>query len=70
MAAPIAAGFESLTNEVALKAVQSKQFERLWVSVNRLSHKQLVAVLTGSSDGSVSAKNGKVTIDLSQVEVQ
>jgi hypothetical protein len=70
VAAPIAAGFESLTNEVALKAVRSKQFERLWVSVNRVSHKQLVALLTGSSNGSVSSKNGKVTINLSQVELQ
>jgi hypothetical protein len=70
VAAPIVADFESLTSDVALKAVRSKQFERLWVSVNRTSHKQLVAVLTGSSDGSVSSKNGKVTINLSQVETQ
>ena len=39
------------------------------MAANRASHKQLVAVLTGSSEGSVSSKNGKVTIDLSQVEV-
>jgi hypothetical protein len=52
-----------------LKAVQSKQFYEVWVAANRASHKQLVAVLTGSSEGSVSSKNGKVTIDLSQVEV-
>jgi hypothetical protein len=41
----------------------------LWVAANRASHRQLVAVLTGSNEGSVSSKNGKVTIDLSQVEV-
>jgi hypothetical protein len=70
VAAPIVADFESLTSDVAVKAVRSKQFERLWVSVNRTSHKQLVAVLTGSSDGSVSSKNGKVTINLSQVELK
>ena len=37
-------------------------------TVNRASHKQLVAVLTGSSSGSVSTKGGRITIDLSKVE--
>jgi hypothetical protein len=69
LAAPVAAGLETVTNELALKAVQSKQFYEVWVAANRASHKQLVAVLTGSSEGSVSSKNGKVTIDLSQVEL-
>ncbi len=69
LATPITSGLETVTNELALKAVQSEQFYRLWVAANRTSHKQLVAVLTGSSQGSVSSKNGKVTIDLSQVEV-
>ena len=70
LAAPITSALEALTNEVALKTVQSKQFYTLWVTVNRASHKQLVAVLTGSTQGSVSSKDGKVVIDLSQVEVQ
>ncbi len=69
LAAPITSGLESVTNELALKAVQSKQFYALWVAANRASHKQLVEVLTGSSQGSVSPSNGEVTIDLSQVEV-
>ena len=69
LATPITSGLESVINELALKAVQSKQFYEVWVAANRASHKQLVAVLTGSNEGSVSSKNGKVTIDLSQVEV-
>jgi hypothetical protein len=69
LAVPITSGVKTVTNQLALKAVQSKQFSELWVTANRASHKQLVAVLTGSSEGSVSSKNGKVTIDLSQVEV-
>jgi hypothetical protein len=69
LATPLTSEVETVTNELALKAVQSKQFYTLWVAANRASHKQLVAVLTGSSEGSVSSKNGKVTIDLSQVEV-
>ncbi len=70
LATPITSGLETVTNQLALKAVQSNQFYTFWVAANRASHKQLVALLTGSSQGSVSTKNGKVTIDLSQVEVQ
>jgi hypothetical protein len=69
LATPVTSGLENVINELALKAVQSEQFYNVWVAANRASHKQLVAVLTGSSEGSVSSKNGKVTIDLSQVEV-
>jgi hypothetical protein len=69
LATPVTSALETVTNDLALKAVQSKQFYEVWVAANRASHKQLVAVLTGSSQGSVSSKNGKVTIDLSQVEV-
>ena len=68
LATPITSGLETVTNELALRVVQSKQFYTLWVGVNRASHKQLVALLTGSNEGSVSSKSGKVTIDLSQVE--
>ena len=70
LATPITSGLETVTNQLALKVVQSEQFYRLWVAANRASHKQLVAVLTGSSKGAVSNKDGKVTIDLSQVEAQ
>jgi hypothetical protein len=70
LATPITSGLETATNEIALKAVQSKQFYTIWVGANRTAHKQLVALLTGSNEGSISSKNGKVTIDLSQVEVQ
>jgi hypothetical protein len=69
LATPITSGLETAVNSLTLKAVQSEQFYRLWVAANRASHKQLVAVLTGSNEGSVSSKNGRVTIDLSQVEV-
>src|ERR1035441_4633732 len=49
LATPITSGLETVTNELALKAVQSKQFYTLWVAANRASHKQLLAVLTGST---------------------
>jgi hypothetical protein len=69
LATPITSEVKNTTYSITLKAVQSPQFEKLWVGLNRASHKQLVNVLTGSTQGSVSSKNGKVTIDLSQVEL-
>ena len=67
---PISSGVQNATYAVTLKLVQSSKFEQLWVAVNRTSHKQLVAVLTGSTQGSVSTKDGKITIDLSKVELR
>lgn len=66
---PITDGVQSATYSVTLKLVQSPKFEQLWVAANRASHKQLVAVLTGSTQGAVSTKGGKITIDLGQVEL-
>ncbi len=67
---PITSEVKSVAYSITLKLVESDEFQKLWVAANRASHKQLVAVLTGSTQGSVSTKNGKVTVDLSQVETQ
>ena len=67
---PITTEVQSATRSIALKLVQSEEFQKLWVAVNRASHKQLVAVLTGSSQGAVSTKGGRVTVDLTQVEIK
>jgi hypothetical protein len=70
LATPITSELESVTNQIALKAVQSAQFEKVWVAANRASHQQLVNLLTGSQQGSLSSSGGRVTIDLSQVEAE
>jgi hypothetical protein len=70
LAAPIASGMSTVVDRATLKIVQSSQFETVWVAANRAAHKQLVNVLTGQQQGSVSSSNGRVTIDLSQVEVR
>jgi hypothetical protein len=67
---PITSEVQNVAYSITLKLVQSDQFQKLWVAANRASHKQLVAVLTGSTNGSVSTKGGKVTVDLTQVEAQ
>ncbi len=66
---PITNEVQSATYNVALRLVESEQFQKLWVAANRSSHKQLVAVLTGSSPGVVSTNDGKVSIDLTQVQI-
>ena len=66
---PITDGVQNATYSVTLKLVQSPKFEQLWVAANRASHKQLVAVLTGSTQGAVSTKDGKITINLGQIEL-
>ncbi len=70
LATPITNQVTNTTEILTLKVIQSSQFQTLWVAANRISHKQLVNLLTGSTQGSVSLANGKVTIDLSQVELQ
>ncbi len=66
---PITDEVQKATYSITLKLVQSPKFEQLWVAANRASHKQLVAVLTGTQTGAVSTKDGKITIDLGKVEV-
>ena len=66
---PITDEVQKATYSITLKLVQSPKFEQLWVAANRASHKQLVAVLTGTQQGAVSTKDGKITIDLGKVEV-
>jgi hypothetical protein len=70
LAPPITSGVENLTDQIALRFVQSPAFQRLWVAANRRSHKQMVALLTGSKEGALQSNNGEVTVDLTQVEAQ
>ncbi len=67
---PITDEVKSVAYSVTLKLVQSSQFEQLWITANRASHKQLVNVLTGTQKGAVSTRNGRITIDLGQVEAK
>ena len=66
---PITDEVQKATYSITLRLVQSPKFEQLWITANRASHKQLVAVLTGTQQGAVSTKNGKISVDLGQVEV-
>jgi hypothetical protein len=70
LAPPITSGVQSLTDRIALRFVQSPAFQKLWLVANRNSHRQMVALLTGSKEGAFQAHNGEVTVDLTQVEAR
>jgi hypothetical protein len=63
----LTSGLQTLVNEATLRVVQSDQFAELWASANRLAHEQVVAVLTGSSSGVITTKDGVVSLDLSGI---
>ncbi len=68
LAGPIANALEGFVRETTLRVLQTDQFQKLWTEANRISHAQLVKVLTGNGRGVVNqSNNGEVTIDLSAV---
>jgi hypothetical protein len=70
LAAPIASSLESLTHQVALTFVQSPAFQKLWVTINERAHKQVVALLTGDNSGVLTSDQGKVSLDLGNVQAK
>ena len=69
LAAPIQNAVYGLVRTLTTRVVQSKAFYTIWVTVNRVAHKQIVSLLTGRTlPGQVIVvRSGKVYLDLSQV---
>ena len=65
VAAPLAAGLQTVVDRAAVRILSSDQFEKVWVEANRRAHDRLVKVLTGK--GRLQTENGKVVLDLSSV---
>ncbi len=71
LAGPLTAALKTFTYQATLRVLQSDQFETFWVDANRLQHRALVRLLTGSKNPAVSqSSNGEITIDLNQVAEQ
>jgi hypothetical protein len=72
LAVPIQSAIYGLIHTAATKVVQSRFFARFWVAVNRLGHRQLVAILTGKklAGGILYIKSGRVVLDLGAVVEQ
>ena len=46
------------------KFITSPRFANLWIQVNTVAHQQIVKVLSGQGNGTVTTSNGQVVIDL------
>ena len=67
LAAPIASGADSLIGTVTSKALNSKQFDTIWITANKDGHDALVALLTGKKGKVLDAENGKVVLSLKPI---
>jgi hypothetical protein len=70
---PLQSAVNGLVNAVATRFVQSPAFETLWVQMNRVTHTQIVYLLTGkdSSNAALSLKDtGDIVLDLAPVVQQ
>jgi hypothetical protein len=66
----IAAQAQGYAVQITEKLLASSQFQKLWDGMNRVAHKQLVSVLkdeNGVNAGPAKVKDGKITLDLSNV---
>jgi hypothetical protein len=66
LAAPLAAGIRVLTEQLAVRALESDVFENVWIQANRVAHRQVDAVLTGGGEV-VSTEDGRVVLDLTAI---
>jgi len=60
LAGPLAGALGDVANRVTLRLLETKQFQKLWETTNRLTHQQLVKVVNGQGR----FKNGAVVLDL------
>ncbi len=64
LAAPIATAASDFVNQVALRFLETDQFEQLWSQVNRTAHGQIKNIITGKKTEGVQTEDGKVVISL------
>jgi len=64
LAIPVSQAVNEFVNKQALVFVRSDQFAAAWETTNRVSHKALVAAVTGRDTGAVGVKAGTITLDV------
>ncbi|WP_244928087.1 hypothetical protein [Nocardioides sp. W7] len=67
LAVPLSSAIESFIGDRIDAVVSSEIFEDAWVEANRQAHAQLVAVLTGEVDGTVSVEDGAVRVSIASL---
>lgn len=66
LAAPIAAGINSLIGELVTRFVASDQFATVWIELNKAAQKGVVLVLEGREGGAVFLRGDELVLDTSQ----
>ncbi|MEW2119441.1 hypothetical protein AB0945_30500 [Streptomyces sp. NPDC005474] len=61
---PITSGLKQVVSGVVERVVSSSAFETVWIDANRTVHSAVDNALTGSNDGAVALKDGKVAINV------
>jgi len=68
LAGPLTSALQGFVRQAVERVLATEQFQTLWIEANRVAHRQMVNVLTGSDSGEITATaNGAVTVDLSSV---
>jgi hypothetical protein len=67
LAGPLATGIRNFVETQVARLVASDTFRSAWVAANREAHEQLVALLTGESDGVVETTATTVSINLATI---
>ena len=65
LASPIASGINSLIGELVTKFIASDQFATVWIRLNEVAQRGLVAALEGGDSGPVQVKGPDVVLDIS-----
>jgi hypothetical protein len=64
LSGPLGTGVQGFVQERIVELVRSDAFATAWVEANRTAHTELVAALTGDTDGSVQIDRGAVSVNL------
>ncbi|WP_139283162.1 hypothetical protein [Raineyella antarctica] len=64
---PINRRIEALTREQVDALLASPRFPELWAQLNRDGHRQVVGLLEGNQDGTLSAPGGAITVNVAPI---
>jgi len=64
LATPLSQAIDDFIRKQSVNLVRSDQFASLWETVNRASHKALVAAVTGRDTGALGVEAGTITLDV------
>ena len=67
IAGPINSRLQSYTRDQVDALFASPRFPELWAEVNRVGHRQVVALLEGDPDGTLSAQEGAITVNVGPI---